>query len=365
MIKPRRLKRGDKVAIVSLSKGLLGEEFVEHNLILGKKRLEDCGLDVVFMPHALKGIDFVDRHPEKRAEDLIQAFEDNSIKGIICAIGGDDTYRTLPYLMENDKFKDLVKTKPKLFTGFSDSTINHLMFYHLGLTTYYGMAFIPDLGEISDSMLPYTENYFSYYFEESPLYEVIKPSEVWYDERLDFSKKALGQQRISHVETKGYEWLQGKSVFEGELLGGCIDSLYDMLTPFTHSDEPKVIERYGIFPDLTTWQGKILFNETSEVKESPETVEKMLGVLKDKGIFDVVNGVIFGKPQDEVFYEEYKQSLVKVVDNEELPVVCNVNFGHATPRCVLPYGVRVQVDSEKQEIRLLESAFYEEDNHGN
>lgn len=37
MFKPRRLKRGDKVAIISLSKGLLGEEFVEHNLILGKR----------------------------------------------------------------------------------------------------------------------------------------------------------------------------------------------------------------------------------------------------------------------------------------------------------------------------------------
>jgi len=364
MIKPSRLKRGDKVAIVSLSKGLLGEKFVEHNLILGKKRLEDYGLEVVFMPHVLMGIDYVGKHPEKRAEDLIQAFEDDSIKGIICAIGGDDTYRTLPYLMENDKFKGLVKTKPKLFTGFSDSTINHLMFYHLGLTTYYGMSFIPDLGEISDTMLPYTETYFSYYFEESPLYEVIKPSEVWYDERLDFSKKALGQQRISHVETKGYELLQGKSVFEGELLGGCIDSLYDMLTPFTHIDEPRVIERYHIFPDLDTWKEKILFIETSEIKESPQTFEKMLKVLKDRGIYDVINGITVGKPQDEVFYEEYKQSLIEVVDNSNLPIVYNVNFGHATPRCVLPYGIRIQVDSEKQEIRLLESAFYEEVGYG-
>ena len=357
MIKPKRLKRGDKVAIISLSKGLLGEKFVEHNLILGKKRLEEYGLEVVFMPHALKGIEYVAKHPEKRAEDLIHAFEDDSIKGIICAIGGDDTYRTLPYLMENEKFKKLVKTKPKLFTGFSDSTINHLMFYRLGLTTYYGMSFIPDLGEISDSMLPYTETYFTSYLESSESYKVIKPSDVWYKERLDFSKNALGQERVSHLETKGYELLQGKSVFEGELLGGCIDSLYDMLTPFTHSDEPEIIEKYQIFPTIEEWRDKLLFIETSEAKVSPEIVEKMLVCLKDKGIFDVISGIIVGKPQDEVFYEEYKHSLIKVIDNKELPIVYNVNFGHATPRCVLPYGVRVRVDSEKQEIRLLESAF--------
>lgn len=364
MIKPKRLRRGDKVAVVSLSKGLLGEDFTRHNLDIGKKRLEDLELEVIFMPHALKGIDYVAKHPEKRANDLIQAFEDDTIKGIICAIGGDDTYRTIPYLMENTKFKELVVSKPKIFTGFSDTTINHLIFYKLGLTTYYGMAYIPDLGEISETMLPYTEHYFNYYFENSLNYEVINPSDTWYDERLDFSVNALGTERVSHKDKKGYELLQGKVVFEGKLLGGCIDSLYDMLTPKTYLDEPQVIEHYDIFPDLTTWQDKVLFIETSEVKESPEVFEEMLTLLKSKGILDVVNGILVGKPQDEVFYEEYKQALTKVVDNKNISIVYNVNFGHATPRCVLPYGVCVRVDSVNQEIRFLESVFDEETKNG-
>lgn len=53
------------------------------------------------MPNSLKGIDYLSKHPEKRAEDLKGAFLGPSIKGIICAIGGgDDTYRLLPYLMD-------------------------------------------------------------------------------------------------------------------------------------------------------------------------------------------------------------------------------------------------------------------------
>ncbi|MGM0125340.1 hypothetical protein IGI37_002738 [Enterococcus sp. AZ194] len=357
MLKPNKLKKGDKVAIVSLSSGLLGEPYIRHNLEIGTRRLKEFGLEPIYMPHALKGIDYIANHPEKRAEDLIEAFRDDSIKGIICAIGGDDTYKTLPYLMENKEFIELVKNKPKLFTGFSDTTVNHFMFYKLGLTTYYGMALITDLGEISNQMLSYTEKYFKYYLKDSKNYGKITPSAIWYEERTDFSAKAIGKNRIAHKDHKGYELLQGKSVFEGELLGGCLDSLYDMLTPHFHQDEPVIIERYHLFPTANDWRGKLLFIETSELKESPEVVKEMLLELKRRGLFHQINGIIFGKPQDETFYEEYKEALIKVIDNKNIPIVCNVNFGHATPRCVLPIGIKAQVDVNKQEIKFLENPF--------
>ena len=97
----RKLRKGDKVAIVSLSSGMLGEEFCSHNIEIGVKRLKEYGLEPVFMPNALKGIEYLQTHPQARAKDLKDAFLDNSIAGIICAIGGDDTYRLLPYLMDN------------------------------------------------------------------------------------------------------------------------------------------------------------------------------------------------------------------------------------------------------------------------
>lgn len=91
----RKLRKGDKVAIVSLSSGILGEEFCSHNIEIGVKRLKEYGLEPVFMPNALKGIEYLKAHPEARAKDLKDAFLDDSIAGIICAIGGDDTYRLL------------------------------------------------------------------------------------------------------------------------------------------------------------------------------------------------------------------------------------------------------------------------------
>ena len=53
MIKPKRLYKGDKVAIVSLSRGMIGEKMFIHKYELAKKRLEDYGLEVVAMPNAL------------------------------------------------------------------------------------------------------------------------------------------------------------------------------------------------------------------------------------------------------------------------------------------------------------------------
>ncbi len=96
MIKPKRLSNGDKVAIVSLSWGGLGDENFIHKYSIAKERLEkDFGLEIVCMPNALKGSEFVSKHPECRAKDLMQAFSDNSISAIFCAIGGDDTIRLL------------------------------------------------------------------------------------------------------------------------------------------------------------------------------------------------------------------------------------------------------------------------------
>ena len=82
MIKPNNLKKGDRIAIVSLSSGMLGEDYCSHNLAIGTKRMEEFGLTPVFMPNALKGEDYLDKHPEKRAEDLKQAFLEQMIQKI-------------------------------------------------------------------------------------------------------------------------------------------------------------------------------------------------------------------------------------------------------------------------------------------
>lgn len=308
------------------------------------------------MPNVLKGIEYLKNHPEARAQDLKDAFYDTSIKGIICAIGGDDTYRTLPYLLEDKDFINAVQNNPKLFTGFSDTTINHLMFYKLGIGTFYGPTFVCDLAELDKEMLPYTKRAFLKYFEYHNE-DLIESSNVWYEERTDFSIDAVGKSRIEHLEEKGYEVLQGKGKFNGRLLGGCLESFYDILTNTRYDDEKAICEKYGIFPTLNEWKYKILFLETCEEKPKPEEFEKELLTLKNTGIFDVISGIIVGKPLDEQYYEEYKEIYCNVIENKDLPVLYNVNFGHAQPRGIIPYGIETEVDLDKKLITLKESIF--------
>ena len=79
MQQARKLRRGDKVAIVSLSSGMLGEEYCSHNIEIGVRRLREYGLEPVFMPNALKGVEYLKDHPEARAADLKSAFLDDTI----------------------------------------------------------------------------------------------------------------------------------------------------------------------------------------------------------------------------------------------------------------------------------------------
>ena len=89
---------------------------------------------------------------------MITAFQDDSIDMVLCAIGGDDTYRLLPYLFEQDALRKVAKQK--IFLGFSDTTMNHLMLHKVGSQSFYGQAFLPDVCELSTEMLPYTKSYF-------------------------------------------------------------------------------------------------------------------------------------------------------------------------------------------------------------
>ncbi len=80
MIKPKKLEKGDKVAIVSLSRGLLGMPFIKHELDLGLERLKEFGLEPVIMDNSLKDMDYLFNHREERSADLKQAYLDDNIK---------------------------------------------------------------------------------------------------------------------------------------------------------------------------------------------------------------------------------------------------------------------------------------------
>lgn len=341
MIKPKRLKKGDKIAIVSLSWGGLGDDALIHKFHIAKQRLEnDFGLEVVVMPHALKGSEFVANHPELRAKDLMDAFKDKSIDGIFCAIGGDDTIRTLPYVD-----LDIIHNNPKVFMGYSDTTTNHFMMFKAGVVSFYGPSIMCEFGEYV-KMFDYTgEAVHDILFGEWDKY-ALKPSPVWSDDYIPWEESNKNTPSTVKEDPKGYEVISGGGTVRGHLLGGCIDVF------------PMVVGT-SIWPTIQDWQDAIMFIETSEDKPSPDIIKWTFRNLAAQGILKVIKGIIVGKPQGEVYYEEYKKAIKQVVCNEEhlddLPIFYNVNFGHAKPIGILPYGIMTELNSEERTITFLEN----------
>lgn len=334
------------IGIVSLSRGIIGETFVSHEVEIGLARLKGYGINVKFMPNALKGLDYIKNHPEKRAEDLLCAFSDPEIDMILCAVGGDDTYRLLPYLFEHDEL--MKAASDKIFLGFSDTTVNHFMLHKVGLRSFYGQAFLPDICEIGPDMLPYSKKYFEELIRTGRISE-ITPSDIWYMGRESYDPDQVGTV-LPELPDSGYELLQGEPVFSGEILGGCIDTIFDFFDSGRYDDMPSLCKKYGLFPDREDWRGRILLLESSEETMSPEKYRKALNYLKESGVFEVVSGVLVGKPMNGIYAQEYKQLLKETIDDSRLPVIFNINIGHALPRCIIPFGVKAVVDVRKQNI---------------
>lgn len=343
MLKPQRLRPGDKAAIVSLSSGSLGEPQFLHKYHLAKERLErDYGLQVVAMPNALKGRDYLYRHPEARAQDLMDAFRDPEIRAVFCAIGGDDTIRLLPYI----DF-DVLRRNPRIFTGYSDTTTNHFMLHKAGLVSYYGGAIMTNWAEYG-AINEYTADAF-----DKTLFH---PQDTWaipasgfcsYETDRVLWDEANINRTIPRFPNTGYEILQGTGKVSGPLLGGCVE-VFVML--FGTS----------LWPSPEEWRGKLLLLETSESDTSPDLLAWILRGLQAQGVLHAVRGIVVGKPAFADKLEPYKEVYRKVVAGEaglpDLPILYNVNVGHAYPIGLFPLGLEYEIDCEAKALTLLEPA---------
>lgn len=273
-------------------------------------------------------------------EFILGRFGDDTVSAVICAIGGDDTIRILPYI----DF-DVIRNHPKIFMGYSDSTINHFMMYKAGLVSFYGPSILGEFGDYVD-MAGYTKRAVrDLLFGEWESY-TLHPSRHWSDDFIPWQESNINTMYRMKEDVHGYEIINGSGTVRGHLLGGCIDV-------FMMANGTK------IWPAPDEWKGAVLFIETSEEKPSPEFVKRTLRAMSAQGILKTLNGIIVGKPQGEVYYEEYKKVIKEVIENEEnlpeLPIIYNVNFGHAKPIAIIPYGIEAELNCENKTIRFLES----------
>lgn len=344
MQKPRKLRSGDKVAAVTLS--WAGPACFTHRYEAGKRQLQDeFGLQVIEMPHALKDREWIAKNPQARAEDLMRAFSDSSIAGIISTIGGEDSIRLLPFI----DF-DVIRANPKVFLGYSDTTVTHFICHKARLVSFYGPAFMAGFAE-NRGLFPYMVESVRKTLFCSETLGIIQPNtDGWTVEHLDWSVPE-NQFRSRKLNTpQPWCFLQGEGVTQGRLIGGCLEVI-------------EFLRGTSIWPDATTWQNAILFLETSEEAPPPEVLERTLRTYAAMGILQKLSGILVGRPGGQVSinaFAEYENVLLQVVAEEEgllhLPIITRMDFGHTDPMFVLPYGLLAQIDCDKKQFTILENA---------
>ncbi|MGB0387679.1 MAG: S66 family peptidase [Ardenticatenaceae bacterium] len=347
MIKAKKLRRGDKVAAISLSWG--GAGAFAHRYEVGKQQLQErFGLQVVETRHALREPEWLDKNPEARAEDLMEAFADPEIKAIISTIGGDDSIRLLPYID-----LEVIGSHPKIFMGYSDTTISHFACLKAGLVSFYGPAIMVSFAE-NGGILPYVASSVEKTLFSAEPVGVIEPNmEGWTVERLDWAVPENQSRKRKLTPASGWRFLQGQGIVQGRLIGGCIEVI-----PW--------LKETALWPDKDVWEGAILFLETSEEAPPPIYVARELRSYAAMGILPKLSGILFARPGGDVppnKFIDYDQAILKVVAEEEglteLPIITHMDFGHTEPIFILPLGVQAQIDCERKELAIIENAVVE------
>lgn len=338
-MKPQRFLPGDTIAAISPSWGCAGAPDVKWRYELGVRRLEGIGLHVIAAPNALRGEAFLEQNPQARADDLMWAFENSNINGIITNIGGNDSFKLLPYLDPNT-----ILQHPKILCGYSDVTTLHLYCHRLGLSTFYGANLLTTVAE-NPCWHPYSKSWLiRTLFVPAPIGTILSSSE-WSPD----SNQVFNPNHTKHyVSNPGYQRIQGNGIVHGKLFGGNSETLLDCAT---HN------------PDLINPQdfdGAILFIEDIPQAWNPAYVEKLFRWLGNNGYLESLHGIIIGRLCIDQPPLPFSHIIRTITSSEfgrsDLPILYGINFGHASPICTLPYDANAEINMDTLSFRILESA---------
>lgn len=332
LIKPKALKRGDTIATISVSGGRLGDADLRWRYEIAKERLENLfGLKVIETPHARDGSEYLYQNPKVRADDLMWAFQNPEVKGIIANMGGDDAVRLLPYLNE-----EVFYHYPKILMGYSDITVLTTYLAQIGLMSYYGPNISNPLSQ-PGALDDYTKHAIEQTLFQKEVIGEIKPCKRY--TKIEWENKKI--ETIKWIDNTGYELLQGKGSVEGRLFGGCMGPLQVMMgTPY--------------YPTKKIWEESIIFLDLHSPYRSSLSDLHALRALHASGALKKVAGLIF-TALDQSEKEMLKRFLKYEVLREDLPVLVNVDFGHRSPMTILPIGAKAKIICEDKKLYILES----------
>ena len=327
---PENLKKGDTIGICAPSGGIVKpEKIVRLNPAI--KTLEKMGYKVIETASVRKGEKGRSASAETRAKEFMELMENDDVKLIIFAAGGDFLCEMIDYL----DFEKLKSIKPKWLQGFSDITgISFLFNTILDIPTMYFQT-IKDY-----AMKPLHKSLTDALRIESGE-EIIQESFDLYEKDFKSDEEDADPCKPYNL-TEKVEWKNicgGKKIkMIGRSIGGCLDCIRCFIG--TKYDNVKnYIEKHKK-------DGIIWFLECFEMGTAD--LLRVLWQMKNAGYFENCNGIIFGRPlfirndYDITFNETVKD----VLGNLNIPIICDADIGHVSPQLATVNGAILEITSE-------------------
>jgi muramoyltetrapeptide carboxypeptidase len=301
MRKPKALKPGDTLGVVSPASGL-----TQVQLDKGLAYLHEQGFKTKLFPHVLDVDGFLAGRDEDRARDLMQAFLDPTVDAIFCSRGGYGCSRLMPFL----DF-DAILDHPKMLIGFSDLTVLHAALNRRGLPTLH-------------APMALTLN---------------TPRQPWVYQSLFDAMK--GQNPIIDAAPKGTMLVPGLAT--GQLVGGCLILIVDLIGTSEQID----------------MAGKIVLIE--DVDEMPHRIDAKLTHLINAGHLQKAAGILIGemtrtddRTDKAIGGKPWREIVQERLAPLGIPTIIDFPCGHAPQMLSLPLGIHAKLNANEGTLTYLE-----------
>jgi muramoyltetrapeptide carboxypeptidase len=309
--KPPALRKGSVIRAVAPA----SSESNSAALSRGLDKLREFGFSVTLgnCVGRLKARGYLAGTDKERAEELNQAFREDTVNAVFCVTGGYGTLRILPYLDY-----EMIKAHPKILLGYSDITTLHIALNQKSdLVTFHGPMIASEMGsELTD----YTEKWLHRALQDNrPLGELTNPVD------------GPVLKTINEGEVRG------------KLVGGNLSLIaHGLGTPYEIDTE-----------------GKILLIE--DTNEPPYRVDRYLTHLWLANKLQDAAGIVIGEftnyqpPSNEPSLTLW-DVLRDRIEESGKPAVYGLCCGHGKHHLTLPIGVEARLDATQTGIWIEESA---------
>lgn len=299
---PNRLKRGDTIGVVAPCNPIIGDNIEE--LERAKQIVEKSGFKVKYSKHIYANTNGYSSTPQEKAEDINEMFQDEEVKMIWCAKGGENSNTTFEFL-DYEK----IKRNPKIICGYSDvASLTNMITQKTGLVTFNGTNF-----------------------------KTIATDETDYSYQEALKRLVEGSLEIGKNEEKYITIKEGQA--QGELIGGNLSIIKGMIAG-----------KYKL-----NFENKILFLEEFGLETSPALASNYLYYMKQNGVFDKIKGMWIGSYHHKSNIT-LEQIVIDVIGKQyQFPIIQSNNFGHIETKIVIPVGSKAKIDtSQDRKIELIE-----------